>query len=98
MPIWGVPARLWTLARTLEDLLTLQGKTRTAMEAMETRLRTLEARLTRVEAEREMLIIEAKAAAGAAAPGLAATMMSDVVTRVTRIEVRQEDAQRRLSP
>ena len=62
------------------------------MKAVETRSRTVEGRPTRVEAQRDMLITEAKAATG-----LAATMMSDVVTRVTRIEVRQEDARKRPS-
>ena len=93
MPTWDVPARLRTLARTLEDLPALQSKTRTAVEAVETRLRTVRGRPTRVEAQRDMLIIEANAAAG-----LTATTMSNVFARVTRIEVRQEDAQKRLSP
>jgi vacuolar-type H+-ATPase subunit I/STV1 len=98
MAVWDAPARLWTVARKVEDLLELQTKTRTALEAVDTRLRTLEDRMTRLEAGREILITEAKAAAGMAATGLAGSVLSEVVTRVTRLEGRQDDIQRRLPP
>jgi hypothetical protein len=54
--------------------------------------------MTHLEAAQEQLITEAKAAASVAATGLASSVISDVVTRVTRIEMRQEDIQRRLPP
>ena len=98
MAAWDVPARLWTMARKLEKLLELQGKTRLALEAVEGRLRAMEDRMMHLEAGREQIITEARAAAGIAATGLAGSMISDVVTRVTRIEMRQEDIQRRLRP
>ena len=98
MAAWDVPARLWTMARKLEKLLELQGKTRLALEAVEGRLRAMEDRMMHLEAGREQIITEARAAAGIAATGLAGSMISDVVTRVTRIEMRQEDIQRRLPP
>ncbi len=98
MAVWGVPARLWTVARKLEELLELQGKTRLALEAVNARLRAMEDRMMHLEAGREQIITEARAAAGIAATGLAGSMISDVVTRVTRIEMRQEDIQRRLPP
>lgn len=98
MAVGDVPARLWTVARKLEELLELQGKTRLALEAVEGRLRAMEDRMMHLEAGREQIITEARAAAGIAATGLAGSMISDVVTRVTRIEMRQEDIQRRLPP
>jgi vacuolar-type H+-ATPase subunit I/STV1 len=94
--VWDLPARLWTVARKLEDLFELQTKTRTALEAIEARLRGLEDRMTHLEAGQRQVITEAKAAAGIAATGLTSSVISDVVTRITRIEVRQEEIQRRL--
>jgi len=96
--VWDVPARLWTIARKVEDLLELHSKTRVALEAIEARLRAMEDRMTRLEADREQLISEARSAAGVAATGLASSIISDVVTRVTRVEMRQEESLRRLSP
>ena len=98
MSVWDVPARLWSLARKVEDLLDLQNKTRIALEAIETRLHALEDRMVHLEAGQGQHITEARAAAGVAATGLAGSVISDVVTRVTRIEMLQDDIQRRLSP
>ena len=68
------------------------------MEAIEGRLRNLEDRMTHLEAGQGQLITEAKAAAGIAATGVASSVISDVVTRVTRLEMRQDESQRRLPP
>jgi hypothetical protein len=94
--VWDVPARLWTIARKIEELLELQHTTRVALEAIDARLRALEDRMTHLEASQGQLITEAKAAAGVAATGLASSVISDVVTRLTRIEMQQEAMQRRL--
>jgi prefoldin subunit 5 len=48
--VWDVPARLWTVARKIEDLLELQTKTREALEKLDGRLRAVEDRMTRLEA------------------------------------------------
>jgi hypothetical protein len=98
MAVWDVPARLWTVARKIEDLLALQSKTREALEKVDLRLRVVEDRMTHLEAGQEQLIMEAKAAAGIAATGLASSVVSDVVTRITRLEMRQDEIQRRLPP
>jgi hypothetical protein len=95
---WSLPGQLWTAARKIEDLLELQTKTRTALEAIENRLRALEDRMTHLEAGQAQVITEAKAAAGVAATGLASSVISDVVTRITRIEMRQAELQQRLPP
>jgi hypothetical protein len=55
-------------------------------------------RMTHLEAGQERLITEAKSAAGSAATVVAGSVISDAVTRLTRIEMRQEDFQRRLPP
>ena len=96
--VWDLPARLWTLARKVEELLELQSKTRAALEKLDARLRTLEDRMTHLEAGQGQLITEARAAAGIAATGLAGSVIAEVVTRVTRMEMRQDDIQRRLPP
>ena len=48
----------------------------------------IEDRLARLEAEQDQVISEAKGAAGAAATMIAVSIVSDVVTRITRIEER----------
>jgi hypothetical protein len=98
MAVWDIPARLWTIARQFEELLKLQAETRTALEAIESRLRGLEDRMTHLEANQAHLITEAKAAAGIAATSLAGSVISEVATRVTRVEIRQDEIQRRLPP
>jgi hypothetical protein len=52
--------------------------------------------MTHLEAGQGQLVSEARAAAGIAATGLAGAVISDVVTRVTRLEMRHDDVARRL--
>lgn len=54
--------------------------------------------MTHLEAGQGQLVTEAKAAAGAAATTVAGAVISDIVTRVTRIEMRAEQAERRSLP
>jgi hypothetical protein len=98
MTVWAAVGQVWTIARKVEDLFALQTKTRLALDMIDDRLKALEDRMTYLEAGQGQLVTEARAAAGAAATGLAGQVISDVVTRVTRIEMRQEDIQRRLPP
>jgi hypothetical protein len=49
--------------------------------------------MIRFEADRSQLITEARAAANVAAVGVASATISDVVTRVTRIEMQQNAQQ-----
>ena len=98
MAVWEYPARLWTVVRKVEDLLELQHKTRENVDRIEARLRALEDRMTRLEANQTQIISEARAAAAAAATSLAGSIISDVVTRVTRLELRHDEPYRRLSP
>ena len=98
MAVFDIPARLWTLARKVEDLLAFQDKTKDSLEALDARLRVLETRMIQFEAEQGRLITTAQAAANVAASAVASAVISDVVTRVTRIEMQQAGVQARLPP
>src|SRR5580658_1238748 len=90
--------QLWSLGRKVEDLFALQGETREALGLVDRRLSSLEDRLRELEANHRQVIVEARAAAGAASSSVAAAVISDVVTRLTRIEMRAEEAAKRLMP
>ena len=87
--------QLWSLGRKAEELFQLQQWTREALSGIEARQRALEDRLIRLEAEQGKLIIEARSAATAASTMVAGTILSETVTRLTRLEMRTE---RLLSP
>jgi len=93
-----LPGRLWALGRTVEELLKFQGQTREVLEAVDRRLRALEDRMIHLEAGQTHLVTEARAASSAAASAVAGAMLSDVVTRLTRMEMRAEETARRLPP
>ena len=98
MAVWDVPARIRTIARKIEEILALQKKTNAALIVIDARLRELEDRMTRLESDQTHLVSSAKAAAGVTAAGIASSVVSDVVTRLTRVEMRQEQLQLRLPP
>jgi hypothetical protein len=85
------------LGRKVEDLLALQ-KTREALDIVDTRLRALEDRMTHLEANQAQLIVEARAAASAASTAVAGGVISDVVTRLTRLEMSAEQLDKPSSP
>jgi voltage-gated potassium channel Kch len=93
LSIWNLPARLWSGARSIEDLLTLHKETRTALDVVNARLSALEQRMTLLEAGQGQVISKSRAAAGMAATGMASSIIADVVTRITRLEMRQDDGQ-----
>ena len=98
MAVFDIPARLWTLARKVEDLLAFQEKMKDSLEALDVRLRALETRMIKFEAEQGQLITTAQAAANVAASAVASAVISDVVTRVTRVEMQHATLQARLPP
>jgi hypothetical protein len=51
---------------------------------------------THLEANQFRIVTEATAAAGVAATGLASTMVTDIVTRLTRVDMRHDNLRRRL--
>lgn len=84
----GLGAIKWifTFARDTQDLYALQGKLKDSLVALDERLRQVEDRLTRLEAQQGHIVVEAKAAATGAATLIASAVISDAVTRVTRVE------------
>lgn len=96
MRILGVPAQLWSLGRKFEDLLSLQEKTREALEGLEVRLGALENRMMHLEAHQDRLVTEARAAAGAASTAVAGAVIAEAITRLTRLEMRTEELTRQL--
>lgn len=98
MRVLDLPGRLWSLGRKVEELLALQRTTREALEAVETRLRTVEDRLLVLESGQQQLVVEARAAAGAASTAITGAVISDIVSRVTRVEMRTESITKLLPP
>jgi hypothetical protein len=94
--LWSSASRLWTVAREIEDLLQLQRSIRTTLQSMDDRLTALENRMTTLLACQGQLIAEAGAAAGVAATEFAASMVADILTRLARVERRQDDLLNRL--
>lgn len=92
MAILDIPRALWSLGRKVEDLLALQTKTREALELVDKRLRSLEDRMTQLEARENQVVTEARSAASTASTAVTAAVISDIVTRLTRVEVRVEQA------
>ena len=75
-------------ARQIDELLDLNRKVRESLEAVDHRLRSIEDRLMRLEAAQGQLVTEARSAAAAASTMVASNILSDVVTRITRLEER----------
>lgn len=97
-PVWSSLGAIWKISRKIEGLFELQTRTTAALEAIETRLRSLEDRMTHLEAGQSQIVVEARGAAASAATALAGSVISDVVTRVTRLEMQLEDLPQRLPP
>jgi hypothetical protein len=88
--IWDAGARFLTLVRRVDQLFTLQSKVEESLHLIEQRLRAVEDRQIRMEAEGPQIITEARSAAGAAATAMSGAALNDVVTRLTRVEVKLE--------
>ena len=82
----GAIGWIFTFARDTQDLCALQGKLKDGLVALDERIRHVEDRLTRLEAEQGHIVVEAKSAATGAATLIASAVISDAVTRVTRLE------------
>ncbi len=90
--------QVWNLARNVEELFKLQTTTAKALDALDQRIVKLETRMIQIEADRGYMIVEAKAAAGMAAIGVVSNVFADIITRITRLEMRQADGAPRLPP
>ena len=78
--------QLFKFARDTQDLYRLHETVKATIMALDGRLRAVEDRLTRLEAEQGQIVSEAKSAATGAATMIASAVIADAVTRVTRIE------------
>jgi hypothetical protein len=76
-------SRLWMLARKLEQLFSLHNKVEASLQIVDERLRALEDRMLRLEVEQGRVFTEARNAATV----MASNVISDAVTRITRLEV-----------
>jgi hypothetical protein len=84
--------RLWSLARQTEDLFQLQGQLRDALRSVDERLRTIEDRLLQIETATPHIVDEARSAASAAATVMCGAALTDLITRLARIEMHLEGA------
>jgi hypothetical protein len=82
--------QIFNLARERQDLYSLQTKMKDGLLALDERVRAIEIRVTRLEAEQGQIISDAKSAATSAATIIAGAVIADAVTRVTRVEDRVE--------
>jgi Holliday junction resolvasome RuvABC endonuclease subunit len=83
-----VIVQLWNLARRTEDLFGLHQRVEESLKALHQRMTDLETRMTGLESREALTVAEARGAAIAAATAVAGGVISDAVTRVTRIEDR----------
>ena len=92
----GPLGRLWHLARKIEELFTLHAKVEGALQIIDQRLRQLEDRMLKLETAQGQVFTEARNAATV----MASNVISDAVTRITRLEGRtdQLEQERRLPP
>jgi hypothetical protein len=58
----------------------------------------VEDRLLVLESNQQQLVVEARAAAGAASAAITGAVISDIVSRVTRVELRTENITKLLPP
>ncbi len=96
MGILSVPATLWSIGRKVENFLAAQDEITEALRALNVRVRALEDRTSRLEMAHDRLVAEAQAAASAATTTVVGAVFSDIITRVTRIEMRLGDGVGRL--
>lgn len=76
------------LLRSVDRLLTLEAKHGKAIEKLEAEIDKLRDRVTRLETREDMVIIEARAAAGTAATQVAIASVSDIARRIGQLEAR----------
>jgi hypothetical protein len=78
--------QIFKFARDTQDLYKLHETVKATIMALDGRLRAVEDRLIHLAAEQGRIVTEAKSAAVGTATMIAGAVISDAVTRVTRIE------------
>lgn len=79
-------SNLWTFARRVEDLFSLHQEVKASLEVLDDRLRALEDRVLKLEGGHGQMLTEARNAAVVMASGV----ITEAVTRLTRLEGRTE--------
>jgi tellurite resistance protein len=92
MPV-GPLRSAWSVVRRVEELFEFQTQTREALQIINDRLKAVDDRLLWLEWEQSQVIT-----AAGAAPTVAGNVISDAVTRITRIEGRADQLERNLLP
>ena len=78
--------QLWSVVRTIDRLAGLEERYERAITGLREDVADLKARVTRLEAREDIVVAEAKAAAGTAAGIAASGYMADIARRVGVIE------------
>ncbi len=90
----GAVGNLWAIARKIDDLLSLHKKVEESLQVIDERLRALEDRMLKLEAGQAQVFTEARNAATVMASGV----ISEAVTRITRLEGRADRLEKRRLP
>ena len=92
----GPLGRLGQIARKIEELFTLHAKVEDALLVVDQRLKALEDRMMQLEGRQTQIVTEARSAATAASTAVAGAVLSDAVTRITRLEGRADQVEQRM--
>jgi len=79
---------LWKLARAVDALVSLEKRSSDSFDGIARRLEAIEGRLTRIEADRERVVTEAKAAAATAASVAASAHLAGLAHTMGGLEER----------
>jgi hypothetical protein len=85
---------LWRFARKIEDLFALHKTVQASLLVIERRLKALEDRMLKLEADERQVVTEARSASTM----VAGAIVSDTVTRITRLEGRTDQLEQRRLP
>lgn len=86
----------WAIGRQFEEIVRFNERTQKAIDQLETKLRLVEDRLLKIEAEQTQVIVAAKSAAAGAATTMAAGVLFEAATRITQLEMKMSAVQARL--
>ena len=87
---------LWRVVRKIDSLTGLEAKHDRELDMLRAEMADMRARVTRLEAREDIVVAEAKGAAGVAAGAATSAYLSDLVRRVTLLEAHA--GQTRLAP
>jgi hypothetical protein len=80
------PTSIWRLTRAVERIFELDAKLREGLQEVDQRFAALELRVLQIEAEKGMLVTEARAAAATAASAVASLHTSDLSRHIGALQ------------